>query len=266
MTAGPVAAAVLAIVIAGALAGPALIPFDGIHQDRTAPYAAPGSSHWLGTDGFGRDEMARLLKGARISLMAGSIATVLTLGLSVMVGSVAGFYGRTADDALMRAAELFQSVPWIYLLLGIRALLPLTLSPSAAMLTIAVLAGLIGWPRPARLIRGIVLSERGQDYVTAARAFGASGPYLLWRHIIPAVYGVVAVQAVLLVPQFVLAEVTLSFLGLGVGEPYPSLGNMLTSLRDLRVLTAYPWMLSPAGLLILVTGSCQVLSRRLRQM
>ena len=266
MTTGSVAAVALSLLVAATLVGPALIPFDGIQQDRATPYAAPGRSHWLGTDGFGRDEMARLLKGARNSLIAGSIATILALGLSIVAGSIAGFCGQTADDALMRGAEFFQSVPWIYLLLGIRALLPLTLSPTAAMLTIAVLAGLIGWPRPARLIRGIVLSERERDYVTAARAFGASAFYLLRRHIIPAAYGVLAVQAVLLIPQFVLAEVTLSFLGLGVGEPYPSLGNMLTSLRDLHVLTAYPWMLSPAGLLILVTGSCQALARHLRQM
>lgn len=266
MTGGSVAALVLSAIITATLLGPSLIPFDGIQQDRTAPYAAPGRSHWLGTDGFGRDEMARLLKGARSSLLAGSVATALALGLSVVAGSIAGFHGQTADDALMRAAELFQSVPWIYLLLGIRALLPLTLSPAAAMLTIAALAGLIGWPRPARLIRGIVLSERERDYVTAARAFGASAFYLLRRHILPAVCGVLAVQAVLLIPQFVMAEVTLSFLGLGVGEPYPSLGNMLTSLRDLHVLMAYPWMLSPAGLLIVVTGSCQALARHLRQM
>src|SRR5690349_1575512 len=105
MTTGSVAAVALSLLVAATLVGPALIPFDGIQQDRAAPYAAPGRSHWLGTDGFGRDEMARLLKGARNSLIAGSIATILALGLSIVAGSIAGFCGQTADDALMRGAE-----------------------------------------------------------------------------------------------------------------------------------------------------------------
>jgi peptide/nickel transport system permease protein len=265
LTRGQIAAAVLAFIVTGALAGPALIPFDDIQQDRNIPFAPPGHTHWLGTDAFGRDELARLLKGTRTSLLAGSLAATVALGCGVVLGSFAGFYGRWVDDGVMGLGEFFQTVPWIYLLLGIRALLPLTLPPSAALLMIALIAGGIGWPRPARLIRGVVLSERERDYVTAARAFGATDFYLLRRHILPAIYGLLLVQAVLWVPQFVLAEVTLSFLGLGVGEPSPSLGSMLAGLRDLHVLTAYPWMLAPAGVLVLITASCQALSRRLQR-
>ncbi len=214
---------------------------------------APGRIHLLGTDAYGRDEFSRLLYGGQISLAAGLIATVVTLLAGMLLGCASGYCGRWVDESLMGAAELFLSLPWLYLLLGIRALLPLHVSPTGTFLLLIGVIGLIGWARPARMVRGVVLSARNRNYVYAARAFGASDLYLLRRHVIPETLGVVLTQAALLVPQYVAAEVTLSFFGLGVNEPVPSWGNMLSTLQQYSVLTSYAWMLAPAAALVITS-------------
>jgi peptide/nickel transport system permease protein len=149
--------------------------------------------------------------------------------------------------------ELFLSLPWLYFLLGVRAFLPLHLSALHTFFLLTGVIGLIGWARPARLVRGIVLSSRNRNYVLAARGFGASDFYILWRHVIPEAFGVLLTQAALLVPQYIAAEVTLSFFGLGVSEPVPSWGNMLSALEQYSVLVAYGWLLAPAGALIITS-------------
>ncbi|MGB6360128.1 MAG: ABC transporter permease, partial [Candidatus Acidiferrales bacterium] len=151
---------------------------------------------------------------------------------------------------LMRGGELFLALPWLYLLFAVRAALPLQVAQWQVFLLLVVVIGLIGWARPARLIRGIVLSAKERNFVTAARAFGASDAYLLRRHVLPQAYGVMLTQMTLLVPQYILAEVTLTFLGLGVGEPMPSWGSLLASLQQYYVLASYWWMFLPALLLI----------------
>ncbi len=234
---------------------------DGARQDRAIPFHPPDGTHWLGTDGFGRDVLTRLVAGTRASLAAGLLATALALAVATALGALAGYYPGWRDEFAMRLAELFQSLPWLYLVLGIRSVLPLSLPPSLALLGIALVSGLTGWTRPARLVRGVVLSARTRDYVLAARAFGAGDLYLLRRHILPETFPVLAVQASVLLPRFILAEVTLSFLGLGIGEPAPSLGGMLSALRDLSVLSTYPWMLSPAVVLLLTLTGCNWLTR-----
>ena len=182
--------------------------------------------------------------------MAGLLAAGLSLGLGLLLGAVAGFYGGWLDEILMRGAELFLALPWLYLLFAVRAFLPLHITPAQAFLLLITVIGLIGWARPARLIRGVVLSAKERDYVLAARGFGASDFYLLRRHILPQTFGVVLTQAALLIPQYILAEVTLSFLGLGVGEPVPSWGNMLGALQQYHVLASYWWMFIPGLVLI----------------
>jgi peptide/nickel transport system permease protein len=152
----------------------------------------------------------------------------------------------------MRVAEVFVAVPWLYLLLAVRAVLPLHLDPAQVFFLLIAITGIIGWARPARLIRGVVLSVKEREYVLAARGFGASDLYLLRRHILPQVSGVALTQTVLLIPQYILAEVTLSFFGLGVSEPAPSWGNMLASLQQYFVLESCWWMFAPAVALIAV--------------
>lgn len=200
----------------------------------------------LGSDGYGRDLLSRILVGGQVSLLAGLIGAGLTLSIGLCIGTVAGFLGGWKDEVLMRIAELFLALPWIYLLFAMRAFLPLTVPPLKAFLLVVMVIAAVGWARPARMVRAIVLSARERDFVRAARGFGASDGYLLRRHILPETASVVLTQAAILVPQFVLAEMTLSFLGLGVPEPVPSWGNMLASLQHYNVLVSYWWMYLPA--------------------
>jgi peptide/nickel transport system permease protein len=200
----------------------------------------------LGSDGYGRDQLARILYGGQVSLLAGWLGTGITLSLGLGIGAVAGYYGGWRDEILMRLAELFLALPWLYLLFGLRAFLPLSVSPLEALLLIVVVSGTLGWARPARLVRGVVLSAKQRDFVRAARGFGASDKYLFRRHILPETSGLLLTQATILVPQYVLAEMTLSFLGLGVPEPVASWGNLLANLQQYSVLMSYWWMYLPA--------------------
>ncbi|HEX9222472.1 MAG TPA: ABC transporter permease, partial [Candidatus Acidoferrales bacterium] len=182
-----------------------------------------------------------------------------------LIGSLSGFYGKALDQILMRGGELFLALPWLYLLFAVRAFLPLQITPARAFLLVVAVIGLVGWARPARLVRGVVLSAKERNFVLAARGFGASDFYLLRRHILPQISGVLLTQAALLMPQFILAEVTLSFLGLGVGEPAPSWGNMLASLQEYHVLASYWWMYLPAAALIPLFLGYQLLADALHE-
>lgn len=264
-----------AILFAGWLA-----PYDYDEQHREFPYTTPSAavripqgSHpgcrveWfragrlfgtpspcgiflLGTDAFGRDVLSRLLYGGRISVLAGLLATLLALSLGTAAGTISGFYGGWPDAILMRGGELLLALPWLYLLLAVRAVLPLHIPTTQAFLLVVAIIGTLGWVRPARLVRSVVMSTRERGYVQAARGFGASGVYLIRRHILPETMGVVLTQATLLIPQFILAEVTLSFLGLGISEPVPSWGNMLAEARQYSALVTHTWLLAPGVILI----------------
>ena len=224
----------------------------------------PARVFLCGSDGFGRDQWSRLLYGGRISLLSGLLAAGLSLGIGMLLGTLAGFYGRWADVVLMRGAELFMALPWLYLLLGVRAFLPLSISPTQAFLLLVTLIGAIGWARPARLIRGVVLSAKERDYIQAARGFGAGDGYLIWRHLLPQTSSVALTQAALLVPQYILAEVTLSFLGLGIAEPVPSWGTMLGELQQYHVLSSYWWMFLPGVVLVVFFMAYHLLGRALQ--
>lgn len=210
----------------------------------------PGYLFLLGTDDYGRDQLSRLLYGGQVSLFGGLLAAAISLGLGILLGGVSGYYGAWLDHLLMRTSEIFMALPWIYLLLAVRAFLPLHLGARQSFFLLVGIVGFTGWARPSRLVRGIVLGAKHRDYVLAARGFGASDSYLLRRHILPETYGVILTQAALLIPQYILAEVTFSFLGLGVNEPAPSWGNMLAGLQKLNVLESYWWMFS-AGIVLI---------------
>jgi len=225
----------------------------------------PARLFLLGTDGFGRDVFSRLLYGARISLLAGLFAAGLSVVLGFVLGTAAGFYGGRVDEILMRFTELFLALPWLYLLFAVRAVLPLELGPIRAFVVFILIVGGIGWARPARLFRGVAVAAEKQEFVLAARGLGATDLHLVMRHVLPQSLGVFWTQFALLVPRFILAEVTLSFLGLGVGEPVPSWGNMLASLRGLQVLVSYGWMLAPAAALLVVVLCYEPLADWLQQ-
>lgn len=226
---------------------------------------APGRIFLAGTDAYGRDLFSRILYGARISLLAGSAATFISLALALVLGGLAGGGSRWVDAIVMRAGELFLALPWLYVLLAVRGTLPLHLEPTHAFLLVVCVVGAIGWARPARLVRGIILSARERKYVLAARGFGASNLYVLRRHVLPQTWGVLLTQAALLVPHYIVAEVTLSFLGLGLGEPAPSWGTLLTALQQYHVLTSYWWMMLPAVLLAPVVLSYHLVAATLHE-
>ena len=219
----------------------------GFIPTRLHLFGANGSRiYLLGSDAYGRDQLSRILYGGQVSLLAGLLGAGVTLLLGALIGMAAGYYGGWRDELLMRIAELFLALPWLYLLFALRAFLPLAVSPFDSFLLVVVVIGMVGWARPARLVRGVVLSVKERDFVRAARGFGASDLYLLRHHILPETAGVILTQATILVPQFVLAEMTLSFLGLGVPEPLSSWGNLLASLQQYNVLVSYWWMYLPA--------------------
>jgi peptide/nickel transport system permease protein len=206
-----------------------------------------------GTDDYGRDQFSRILYGGQISIAVGLLATGVSLSLGLLIGLLAGYYGKWLDSMTMRGAELFLVLPWLYVLLAVRAFLPLHAGPTQVFFLLVTVIGTIGWARPARLIRGVVLSAKTHKYVLASRGFGASDFHILRRHILPHTYGILLTQAALLVPQYVAAESALSFLGLGLGEPQPSWGNLLANLQRYNVMVSDWWMFAPALALVSVS-------------
>lgn len=214
----------------------------------------------LGTDALGRDLWSRLLYGARASVGIAAVATLLAVAIGTILGGLAGYAGGTLDETTMRVADLVLVLPAIYVVLTLRAVLPLVLSPWQVFVGVSVVLAVVGWPIVARAVRAIVAAERSRDYVEAARAAGASPFRVLLVHVLPAARGAIATQAALLVPAFVLAEATLSFVGFGFAEPTPSWGMLLQEAGNVRVFADFPWLLAPAGAIALLSLAVSLIS------
>jgi peptide/nickel transport system permease protein len=212
-----------------------------------------GAEPWflLGSDALGRDVLSRVLIGARLSLGIAVLATLLALALGALVGASAGYAGGWVDAVLMRLADFVIVLPGIYVVLALRGLLPLVLTTGEVFGALVGVLSLVGWPVVARGVRGIVTVERRAEYAEAARACGASGWRVIWRHLLPATRGFLGVQSTVLVPAFVMAEATLSFVGLGFLPPTPSWGAMLFDASAVRVVADAPWLLAPAVAIVL---------------
>jgi peptide/nickel transport system permease protein len=225
-------------------------------QHREFPYARPGvhGGHWypLGTDEFGRDVYSRLCHGATVSLLLAPASVALSLLLALLLGGWAGYLGGWTDRLVMRAGEVFMALPWFYFVVALRAALPLDLSPGVAVFVLFALLGCLGWAAPARLFRGQVLQIKTLEFVAAARALGAGHLRILCRHLLPSLWPALRAQLLLSLPAYILTEVNLSFLGLGVVEPTPTWGNLLAPLQNYVVLRSYPWMFAPAVALAVV--------------
>ena len=207
----------------------------------------------LGGDSAGRDVFARLVIGARVSLGIALVASVASVALGLLVGGLAGARGGWIDAVLMRLSDVVAVLPAIYLVVTLRSALPLVLPAAVTIAILVVLLSIVGAPWIARGVRPIVAAERQTGYAEAARAAGASPWRLLWRHLLPASFGFVARQASLLVPAFVLAEATLSFIGLGLPDTVPSWGTSLQDASTLGSIALYPWLLAPAVAVFVLT-------------
>ncbi|MFQ5737655.1 MAG: ABC transporter permease [Acidobacteriota bacterium] len=203
----------------------------------------------LGSDELGRDLFSRILFGAQFSLTIGIVGVVFPIAVGTLLGAAAGYFSGWMDTLIMRFVDLFLSLPGLFLILGIRAVFPHQLSVWQLYWLIVAIFTVMGWASVARVIRGQVLSLKEREYVLAARACGASHWRILTRHILPFTSNYLVVQSTILIPAFILAEVTLSFLGVGVQEPDASWGNLLIAATSVRKLTHFPWLLAPAGLI-----------------
>jgi peptide/nickel transport system permease protein len=200
----------------------------------------------LGADDYGRDVLSRLLHGARASLGLSLVATLGAVLIGALAGAWAGYRGGWVDDAIMRIADFVLVLPVIYVVLALRTVLPLVLPASTVFLLVTWIFIAVGWPFVAKGVRAIVAGERNREYVQAARSLGASPLRILSVHLIPACAGHLLIQATLLLPAYILAEATLSYVGLGFPDPVASWGTMLAGAGNYNSIARFPWTLSPA--------------------
>jgi peptide/nickel transport system permease protein len=237
--------AVIVLVILVALFAPLIAPYDPATQSWSAVRKPPSAAYWLGTDEVGRDLLSRIIYGARASLSAGVISVGIAIAVGVPLGLVAGYAGGLLDGLVSRITDAMLACPFLILAIALAAFL----GPSLGNAMIAI--GVTATPIFIRLTRGQVLSVKAADYVEAARAIGNPHPRIVLRHILPNVLPQLLVQATLTVATAIIAEASLSFLGLGQQPPAPSWGSMLNSAQ--RFLVNAPWMAVWPGLAIFVT-------------
>ncbi|MGH7677464.1 MAG: ABC transporter permease [Gemmatimonadaceae bacterium] len=240
-------ALVIFLIVLAAIAAPLIARHNPTAIDLTNQLQGPSATHWMGTDIQGRDVWARLVYGARISLSVGLVSQGIALGLGLVLGLIAGYYGRWVDEVVMRLADVTLAFPTLLLLIALVA----ALQPSLTVVFLTI--GLVGWAGMARLVRGQVLVVRELEYVQAMRALGAKNPRIIARHVLPAVIAPVLIAATLGVAAAIMAEASLSFLGLGVQPPTPSWGAMIADGRDLSQLRGAPWTSVFPGLAIGMT-------------
>ncbi len=209
--------------------------------------------NFLGTDEQGRDQFSRLLHGGRISLSIGIVGIAITFPLGMLIGGISGYFGGWIDSISMRLVEVLMTIPSIYLLVALAAVLPPGLTSTERFVLIVLITSFIGWAGLARVIRGQVLSIKEREFVQAARAMGGKPFYIVLRHVLPQTASYIIISATLAVPGFIVAESVLSLIGLGIQQPDPSWGNMLSLATNASILVLQPWLIWPPALLIILT-------------
>jgi len=255
------ALAVLTVAVAASLGAGFLAQSSYSEQFRDAISAPPSAHFWLGTDELGRDRFARLLYGTRVSLLLAPAAALLSTLIAALIGGAAGFLGGRWERLVTAGVDLFLSLPWLFLLLAVRALLPLNTSPVTSVMITFLLLGCLGWAAPARMIRAGTRTLVSSDFLVQASASGISRWRLFWRHLLPNLRPILLAQFWISIPLFILSEANLGLLGLGVAEPLPSWGAMLRDLENYSAILQNPWMLAPVVLLVTVVSCLQLLLR-----
>lgn len=238
---------ILTVFILIALLAPVIAPHDPAEQDLLQKLKPPSSEHWLGTDELGRDLLSRTMYGARISLAVGIFAVVFNLVIGIAVGAIAGYYGGKVDSALMRFVDIMLTFPQLFVLITVVTLL----KPSLTNIIIVLV--LFGWMTKARLLRGQILSMKNREFVDAARTIGMSDFRIIFKHVLPNAIAPVIVSATLQMGGMILAESSLSFLGLGIQPPTASWGNMLQGAYNMTVMLKAPWVAIAPGCMIFLT-------------
>lgn len=218
-------------------------------------FGTDGSGKWnlLGTDEQARDQFSRLVYGGRVSLSIGLVGIAVSFPLGMLVGGISGYFGGILDSVLMRLVEVLMTIPSIYLLVALAAVLPPGLSSAQRFLLIILITSFIRWAGLARVIRGQVLSIKEREFVQAAQAMGGKSLYIITRHVLPQTATYIVISATLSIPDFIVAESVLSLIGLGIQQPDPSWGNMLSLATNASILVLQPWLIWPPALLIILT-------------
>lgn len=225
---------------------------------------AEGRLFLLGTDINGRDVFSRLLFGGRISMTIGFLALFVLFPIGLLYGGIAGYFGGKVDTIMMRFAEAVMSIPSFYLLIILASILPSGMTSIQRFMLIVVILALIGWAGFARVVRGMVLSVKNQEFVQAAKSIGASNLRIIVKHILPQTTSFVIVAMTLSVPSYILSESGLSFLGLGIQQPDASWGNMLKEAQEFTNILYRPWLLSPGFLIFIAVLSFNILGDAIR--
>jgi peptide/nickel transport system permease protein len=246
------AAALIAVVFALSLLAGYVTNTSYSTQFRKLPNARPSAHHILGTDSLGRDSFARLLYATRVSLSLAPASALLATLIAGLLGAWAGLRGGWCERAVLVAADLSMALPLLFVLIALRALLPLDVSPFVALIATFLTLGLLGWPSSLRVIWSASRQLRNSDVLLLAHASGIAPTRIVVRHLLPNLRPILFAQFWISIPLFILTETTLSMLGLGVMEPIPSWGNLLRGLEDFSVVSANPWRLAPLFLLVLV--------------
>jgi peptide/nickel transport system permease protein len=212
-----------------------------------------GRLNLLGTDDQGRDQLTRLLYGGRISLSIGIIGTVISFAIGCLVGGISGYFGGWLDAVIMRMVEVLMSVPSIYLLVALAAILPDQISNTERFALIIFIISFVQWAGLARVVRGQVLSIKEATFITAAKATGAKPLRIILKHVLPQTASYIIISATLAIPSFIIAESVLSLIGLGIQQPDPSWGNMLSLATNASAIVLQPWLICSPSLLIILT-------------
>jgi ABC-type dipeptide/oligopeptide/nickel transport system permease subunit len=248
----------LLLVLGISLAATWVAPAGYAKQYRDAVNVPPSRQHLLGTDEIGRDRFARVLYGTRISLLLAPAAALISTLLAALVGGVAGYLGGAWARLAMAVTDLFLSLPWLFLLITVRALMPLNVTPLFSVLVTFLMLGLLGWTSAARVLCAAAASLQQSDFVRQARASGIRGARLFWVHVMPNMKPALYAQFWISIPTFILSEANLGILGLGVAEPMPSWGSLLKELEGLVSVGEETWKFVPLILLVLVVTSFQM--------